>query len=453
MSADLRTIGLLIALSCGLVCAAEDSPGDWRVGSARNIITPTEPIWLSGYEERNHPHEGVLRDLYVKALAMQAGTGPPAVLVTADILGFTREAAAAVAERCRKEFGLTRDRLVLNASHTHSAPVIDPPTWPEHELMPPAQFPVVKRYAAFLVDRTVEAVGAALKAMTPARLRFGQGFAAIGVNRRRAVIGRNLPGQVDQDVPVLAVERADGTPLAIVAGYSCHATVLNTYPINGDWPGYAQEEIERRHPHTTALFVQGCAADINPLPRRSVALARMYGQILGAAVDDVLSAKMSAVSGPLKTVYGLVDLPFREVPTRAQLERDVQSTENYRRWRAKRMLAILDGGRPLPDRYSYPIQLWRFGSTLKFIALGGEVVSDYCLRLKRQYGFDDTWVAGYSNDVFGYVGSRRVIDEGGYEGGDANTNFPGPFSRAVEEIIVEKTGALMRQLIGAGDGK
>jgi hypothetical protein len=179
----------------------------------------------------------------------------------------------------------------------------------------------------------------------------------------------------------------------------------------------------------------------------------MYGRILGAAVDDVLSAKMPAVSGPLKTAYGLADLPFRDVPARAQLERDGESKDDSRRWRAQRMLAILDSGRPLPDHYSYPIQVWRFGSTLKFIALGGEVVSDYCLRLKRQYGFHDTWVAGYSNDVFGYVGSRRVLEEGGYEGGDANTNFPGPFSAAVEETIVEKTAALMRQAGGEGDGK
>ena len=117
------------------------------------------------------------------------------------------------------------------------------------------------------------------------------------------------------------------------------------------------------------------------------------------------------------------------------------------------MLAILDSGKALPVHYSYPIQAWRFGSSLKFIALGGEVVSDYCLRLKQQYGFDDTWVTGYSNDVFGYVGSRRVIQEGGYEGGDANTNFPGPFSTAAEEIIIEKTGELMRQLIAAGGSK
>ena len=414
----------------------------WRAGVAARTITPTESLWLSGYEERSRPFEGVLRDVYVKALALDDGSGRVSVLVTADILGYSRETGAAVAERCRRDFGIPRDRLILNASHTHSAPVIDPPVWPEHPLMPASQLPVIHRYGEFLVSRTVEAVGAAIRNLAPAQLRFAQGFAAIGVNRRRAVIGRSLPGQVDQDVPVLSVEDAGGKLVAVVVGYACHATVLNIYPVNGDWPGFAQEEIERRHPGAVAMYVQGCAGDINPLPRRSVALARTYGQILGAAVEQVLAGDITSVSGPLRTAYGIADLPFQDLPSRAQLERDTTSKEDYRQWRAKRMLARLDRGEKLPDHYAEPVQVWRFGSGLTLIALGGEAVSDYSLRLKKQYGFDNTWVAAYSNDVFGYVGSRRVIHEGGYEGGDANTNFPAPFSEAVEDLIVQKVGEL-----------
>jgi neutral ceramidase len=56
------------------------------------------------------------------------------------------------------------------------------------------------------------------------------------------------------------------------------------------------------------------------------------------------------------------------------------------------------------------------------------------------------WVAGYSNDVFGYVPSLRVLREGGYEGGDAMIYYgrPGPFSDKVEELIVNE----VRQLAG-----
>ena len=42
---------------------------------------------------------------------------------------------------------------------------------------------------------------------------------------------------------------------------------------------------------------------------------------------------------------------------------------------------------------------------------------DYALRLARDYPGQRLWAAGYSNDVFGYVPSLRVLEEGGYEGG------------------------------------
>jgi neutral ceramidase len=97
-----------------------------------------------------------------------------------------------------------------------------------------------------------------------------------------------------------------------------------------------------------------------------------------------------------------------------------------------------------------PVQLIQFGRDLTLVAIGGEVVVDYSLRLKRELkGPAPVWVAGYSNDVFGYLGSKRVIEEGGYEGGGANTrilNHPGPFTRDAEETIISKVHELRRML-------
>ena len=112
---------------------------------------------------------------------------------------------------------------------------------------------------------------------------------------------------------------------------------------------------------------------------------------------------------------------------------------------AKMLLAKLDRDGKLPDHYAYPVEVWQFGRGLKFIALSGEVVVDYALRLKAQYGWDTTWVAGYSNDVFAYIPSLRVLREGGYEGGDANRDLGGPFGAAVEEDIVEKVADLVKR--------
>jgi hypothetical protein len=403
---------------------------------------------MSGYAARTKPSEGVRQEIYVKALALQDGTGKTVVLVTSDLSGFRREVAEVIARRAEKNFGLARDRLALNASHNHSGPLtglMRGPIRPGYKLDEKHR-EVVRRYTEGLIDKTVDVIGAAIRSLSPATLHFGQGLAGIAVNRRRDRAGmRHLPAPVDHDVPVLSVRDPSGSLRAIVAGYACHATVLSDYQINGDWPGYAQEELERAHPGATALFVQGGGADANPLPRRSVELAQEYGQVLAAAVGDVLRGKMKPLGGPLRTAFELVDLPFQGPRTRDEIRKRLDDQNPAWRSRATYLLQVLDSGGAIPDRYSYPVQVWQFGPDLKWIALGGEVVVDYSLRLKAQHGWENTWVAGYSNDVMGYIPSLRVLKEGGYEGGDANTSLPGNFGAPVEEIIVEKVGELIER--------
>jgi nucleotide-binding universal stress UspA family protein len=77
------------------------------------------------------------------------------------------------------------------------------------------------------------------------------------------------------------------------------------------------------------------------------------------------------------------------------------------------------------------------------VALAGETVVDFSLRLKKEITGTPLWVVGYSNDVFGYVPSLRVLKEGGYEGGDSLLfrPYPGPFAPEVEELIVHGEAA------------
>jgi hypothetical protein len=118
---------------------------------------------------------------------------------------------------------------------------------------------------------------------------------------------------------------------------------------------------------------------------------------------------------------------------------------------ARLLLDVLDREGRIYDRYPYPVQVWRFGAGLTLIALGGEVVVDYSLRLKAEYGWETTWVAGYSNEVMGYIPSRRVRNEGGYEGGGAMVNYgrPGPLDPSVEDVIVSKVADLVARAGGA----
>src|SRR5262249_25282670 len=134
-----------------------------------------------------------------------------------------------------------------------------------------------------------------------------------------------LTGPVDHDVPVLAVRDREGKVLAVAFGYACHATVLSFYQWCGDYPGYAQEELEKLYPGATALFWAGCGAAQNRLPRRSVEVAKEYGSALAAAVKRVLDAPMQPVGEGLAMTYAEVPLPFDELPTREKLAEDTRS--------------------------------------------------------------------------------------------------------------------------------
>ena len=107
----------------------------------------------------------------------------------------------------------------------------------------------------------------------------------------------------------------------------------------------------------------------------------------------------------------------------------------------------------LRTTYDAPVQVVQLGENLTLIALPGETCVDYALRLKAeliktpaQQG--SVWVAGYSNDVFAYVPSRRVLLEGGYEAGGSMKYFTtvlqhGPFAPDVEERLIKKVHELL----------
>jgi hypothetical protein len=420
--------------------------GQWQAGAGKADLTPQESIWMAGYAARTKPSEGVRQKIWAKALAVRDENGTTAVAVTLDLVGIRRTLAEDLAGAIRSKHKIPRGRILFNASHTHSAPLVGGIDSYVHIMgeQAPKHAEIVKRYTAVVRQRILEAVDGAMADLAPATLHFEQGFAGFAVNRRR-VGNRHYPGPVDHDVPVLAVRAMDGKLRAVMFGYACHNTVLGDYEINGDYAGYAQEAIEKMYPGAVALFVQGAGADSNPLPRRSVELAQQYGRILGDAVDQVLKAKMAQVRPPLRTAMETAELRFGAPPSRAELEQRLTSKDATTKRHAERMLEKLNRDGKLVESHPYPVQAWRFGNDLTLLALAGELVVDYSLRFKSRYGWDRLWVAGYSNDVFGYIPSLRVLKEGGYEGGGAMLfgGFPGPFAEDVEERVAAAVERVM----------
>src|SRR5262249_16686120 len=148
--------------------------------------------------------------------------------------------------------------------------------------------------------------------------------------------------------------------------------------------GYAQDYLERAHPGATALFVTGCGGDANPEPRGKLDFARQHGLELAGAVSRVLTGPRVAVQGPFRAGVERVDLPLAKPPTRAEYEKRLKDKNVFVQRHARRFLEMMDRGEQLPASYPCPVQAWQLGKDLTLVALGGEVVVDYALRLKRE---------------------------------------------------------------------
>lgn len=445
------TLAVTVLLLCIGAGRASAYAQEYKVGVARFDITPRDPIWLSGYGSRNKPSEGVEQQLFAKALAIEDAGGARSVLVTVDLIGFPAEFTDKVAEVVKTKHGIARDRFMLVASHTHTGPVMYNSLGGMFDLKG-RDAEVVESYTRRVMDELPVLVGDALRDLKAARLAFGHGRATFAANRRvfRAngvQFGVNPDGLVDHDVPVLRVDEADGKLLAIVFGYACHCTTLggDHFRIGGDWAGYAQEYLELAHPGATALFVTGCGADSNPEPRGKLEFARQHGAHLAGSVAAVLTRPMAPVTGTIRAAFDHVQLPLAEPPSRDEFVKRLSDRNEFVRRHAQRQLDVLDRNEPLMKSYPCPVQVWRFGEDLTLIALGGEVVVDFVLRLKRELGAEKLWVAGYANDVFAYVPSVRILTEGGYEA-EYNLIYyglPTRFAPAVEETLIRSIHAIV----------
>jgi neutral/alkaline ceramidase-like enzyme len=426
---------------------------EFRAGVAKRDITPTGPIYLSGYASRNKPAEGVDQPIFVRALALADSQGTRGVLVTIELVGVTKLFTESIADRVQKELGIDREHFMIVASHTHNGPAVYGNLTGLLGLSGPDEA-VIKSHTEKMAAEVFNAVSDALNKLEPARLALGYGKAHFAVNRRIFTssgvnFGVNLDGPVDPQVPVLRIENSAGDLRAIVFGYACHGTTLdgNYYRVGGDWPGYAQKYLELAYPGATALFVTGCAGDANPQPRGKIEQTREHGLEMAGAVASVFSHPMSVIRGPWRAALSQATLEQGTLPSQEEFQKRLQDADVHVQKHARRNLDKLARGQELTRSYAAPVQVWRFGNDLTLVALSGEVVVDYVLRLKRELSGEKLWVAAYANDVFAYIPSNRILLEGGYEADYSMLfyDFPTRWATSIEDTLIKTVHELVRR--------
>ncbi|MFZ9854877.1 MAG: neutral/alkaline non-lysosomal ceramidase N-terminal domain-containing protein [Limisphaerales bacterium] len=406
------------------------------VGVSRIDISPTNAVPLMGYAARSGlpAPTNLAQRLHARALAI-GSRKQAAVLVTIDNCILPGAITEEIRSRLARRVGLAPAQVALTVTHTHSAPCLTgaAPNIFARDLTP-AEQDQIAGYTAYFTDRIEEAARLALDRRRPARIAWGKGSVGFAKNRRTP------GGPVDHDLPLLRISDPNGELRAVLVSYACHCTTLSgeLNAVHGDWAGAAAEAFERDHPGATALVAIGAGADANPDPRGTIELATRHGEALAAEATRLVKLPLQDLPAAPTCRLQTLPLPFQPHFSREEWVRR-STNSGIVGFHARRWLARLDRGETLSPTLPYPVQTWVFGNRMAMVFLGGEVVVDYSLRLKRELDSQRIWVNAYANDVPCYIPSRRILDEGGYEAETSLWYYDRPqrLAPAIEDQIIE----------------
>ena len=400
------------------------APGDRtiRAGVATIDITPSRPVTMSGFIDRTETSTGVHDRLSVRALVVDR-----TALVTVDVVGLHEELCA----RVRAAVQRWVDHAVIHATHTHSGPAS----------MPGRLGPGVdEEWLAHVESSCVEAVRRAAASREPATVTAGYGEDPdVGRNRRRP------DGPVDRALPVIRIDRPDGTALALMVSYACHPVVLSAQNtlLSADYPGVTRRHLEAST-GATALFATSCAGDINtghaldgrsddPRCRTFARCEDIGRRIAKAALQGTQIHAPQIIDAAQETLRVPLEGPSTNEPTHSKA-RQIQTLPS-----------------PPSSGWKARVSVLRWGPAT-IVALPGEPFAQASLEIRRQLpSLTDAKVVavlGYSDGCPGYFPACGEYALGGYEVEQAHRYYgmPSPFARGSLERLTHTAVELARSL-------
>ncbi|HWQ55470.1 MAG TPA: hypothetical protein VN442_17415 [Bryobacteraceae bacterium] len=428
-----------------LLCAAPAADARLRAGAAAADITPQEwPIRVIGnfgLTLAKSAHD----PLHARAIVLEDG-GVKIAIALVDNCLIKREEMDRAKALAAKRTGIPANRILMAATHTHSAP----PSRAEKGNA------LEERYVERLVTQAAEAIAQANSRLAPARI----GWAVRPVpeelfNRRWFMREGTIPpnpfgekgekarmnppagsndlihpaGGTDPGFSVVSVQTTDGKPLALLANYSLHYIGGVPGPeISADYFGEFSKQVASLlapgDPAFLAMLSNGTSGDVNnvdfvhPRPRAQPyeRIALVAGKLAGYAAEAARGMRYQEAA-PIRMAEQELRLRYRR-PTPEQLrfaraaleEKDESKLPRLAKAYAERAVELNDG----PEFADLKLQALRVGG-LGIAAIPCEVFTEIGLTLKELSPFRPTFTIELANGHYGYLPTPRHFDLGGYE--------------------------------------
>lgn len=432
----------------------------------KQIITPEEPVMQCGFAARTHKSEGIHDDLYTSLLLLQDDKETTVALIALDLLYGDRSFSDGIRKALKEQCGI--DQVILNYAHTHAAVSVTgddlskresltdgfPWSADKSETEYQADLSYFHRIRKTILDLAEEG----LNHLQEGNLYLCRSQSCFGVSRRYPTDGTVAwrpyfnRSAIDPDLFLLKIENKKGELTGLVYQYACHPTTLGSdnYLISADFPGVVRRLLEENHQGITALFLQGCGADIKPL-------ATADGDRFKSCSYEELEKAGLSLAREIETSLSLGS--WRKLDLDLAMDRsEVRLFTEYFS-KAEWLALLYDPNEPdyVKDailRYStdperrgryLPFELTslRLDQKTALVALENEVVSEIGKKMKRLFS-QDVMVLGYSNSCFCYIPSKQVLLEGGYEADSfKRTHLTGPFTPETEDILVGRAASMI----------
>lgn len=425
---NLRVISMISVFVLCISSFAYAQKSDFKAAVVKINITPVESKYLAGYGARKS--KGVLDPIFHKILVLNDGL-TEFVLISTDLGKIDPSVYDQMTERLNQQIEIEQKNIWWTVTHTHSAPEVGPPGLSKTFMPERYDQPMDSVYTDYVERKLIEGVIEARQNLEPAKLGVGWGYSQANINRRaididgNASLGINPDGPVDHRIGLLRIDKEDGSPLALVANYPIHGTVLGSshLEISGDAPGVVSEYVKNKI-GAPVLFINGAAGDIAPIysvyPDPESGHLGQFRVLLG---DKILEANQKITSNSdvtLSTGSITVETPRKDGlgwPEDLSYYTRTNSTGT--------------------EMIRLPIRFLKINNDIAIWSAPLELFNEINNKIRAQSPFPYTFYFGYANGNLRYLVTESAYEEGGYE---PNAS---PFSPSAERDLIESVNSYL----------